>query len=143
MKRLAAVAVYAIALLVTGCGSSGSGQLSDAAFTSKANAICTAANSTNSTITSTKKGLPALTAEESNIATTIKKLKALDAPSNRAKSFHSYISDVEQLDGVLFQLASAASAHDATKIASIESGVPGLETAGKTDARAAGIDSCD
>ena len=38
---------------------------------------------------------------------------------------------------------AAASAHDATKIASIESGVPGLETAGKTDAKAAGIDSCD
>jgi hypothetical protein len=141
MKRSAPIALSALALAATGCGSSGSSSLSDAAFTSKANAICAAANTANSKLSST--GVAGLKAEEALVAGTITKLQALPPPANRAAAFKSYITEVKYLDSVLQQLSSAVTAHDAAKIASIEAGVKGFENKGKTAARAAGIKSCD
>lgn len=129
----------ALALLATGCGSSG---LSDAAFTSQANAICRSANKANAKL-SASSGVAALKSEEALVASTVTKLKALSPPASRAAAFKSYLSDIAYVQSVLQQLVTAISAKDSAKIATIEAGVTGFEGKGKSAAKAAGITSCD
>jgi hypothetical protein len=130
-----------ITVLAAGCGGGG-GQLSDSAFTSKADAICAAANSANVKLSS-ETGEKALKSEEQLVASTTDKLAALKAPSDKAKAFKDYINDLKYLERVLVDLDAAAKAHDAAKLTSIEASVATFESKGKNAAKAAGITTCD
>ena len=136
MKRFTTIALAAVALVAAGCG--GSSRLSNAAFTSKANAICTAANAASAKISGAA-GTASIKPEEKLVTTTIAKLKALSPPTDRTAAFNSYLSYIKH---DLHELVSAVASKNSAKLASIETGVTALESKGNKAAKAAGIDSC-
>jgi hypothetical protein len=139
MKRFTTIALAAVALVAAGCG--GSSRLSNAAFTSKANAICTAANAASAKISGAA-GTASIKPEEKLVTTTIAKLKALSPPTDRTAAFNSYLSYIKHVDSDLHELVSAVASKNSAKLASIETGVTALERKGNKAAKAAGIDSC-
>jgi len=140
MKKITPIALSALALAAAGCG--GSGQLSNAAFTSKADEICNAANTATAKLSGSG-GVAAVKSAEGLLSTMIVKLEALSPPSDRAAAFHSFLTEVKYVELLLKQLGTAAAARDSSAIASIETKVPGFESKGKAEATAAGIKSCD
>jgi hypothetical protein len=141
MKKITPIALSVLALAAAGCGSSSS-KLSDAAFTSKADAICNAANAATAKLSGSG-GAAAVKSAEELLSTMIGRLQALSPPADRAAAFSSFLTEVKYVESLLKQLGAAAAARDSAKIASIETQVPGFESKGKAEATAAGIKSCD
>jgi hypothetical protein len=139
LRKVAPIVLAAIALVAAGCGSS---QLSNAAFTSKANAICGALNAKSAQLSGSG-GVAALKTEETLLSTSLTKLQALSPPSDRATAFNAFLGEVKHVQALLRQLTSAATARNSAKIASIEAQVPDFESKGRSEATAAGIKSCD
>jgi hypothetical protein len=138
LKRGTLAGLAAVTLAAAGCGSSGP---SVAAFTAKANSICSsfeAASTKNS-----QTGVAGLKSEEKLLSDTFTKLAAVTPPSDKATAFKSFVAEGREVVSQLDQLISAVAAHDAKKVASFEALVPRLESAGHTKALAAGLKGCD
>jgi hypothetical protein len=124
----------AVALWAAGCGSSGA---PNAAFTSKASAICAAGGAAVNNLT--PGDLAQFKTAETIVATTLFKLQALSVPSDRVAAFHSFISALKQMQAALIGEASAVSRRDQAKALSIDGTVPGIMARGDAAAKAAGI----
>ena len=140
MKKITPIALSALALAAAGCG--GSSQLSNAAFTSKADEICNAANTATAKLSGSG-GVAAVKSAEGLLSTMIVKLEALSPPANRARSFHAFLSLIGQEQADLERLLTAAAAHDRAKELAIASAGSALQPKGTSAAKASGLSQCE
>jgi hypothetical protein len=137
--RIAMATGAVLAFVVAGCGSS---SLSDAAFTSKANAICAAANAAGSKFEG-EGSLSGVRSEHGVAEKALTKLEALSPPANRARSFHAFLSLIGQEQADLERLLTAAAAHDRAKELAIASAGSALQPKGTSAAKASGLSQCE